>query len=207
MSVIEIRPGESTELTLRQRWSHYFTLLYGIVAIFIALNLRDATLSATRTYVDIQAGVHAMYPQTWVIDAGGTTGAMIGGNTVFRVRDMATGGFKTTIEVAVRPISLSTSTRNLIDVLTLNRAQTLADYRVLSRSPIFLDDVEATALEYTYVSSDDNPFLAALPVVVHGLDILVTRGGQAVIVTFLADANTYDQNLPTFQRFLADLEF
>jgi hypothetical protein len=199
MSFIEIRTPESTELTQRQRWGHYFTLLYGMIAIVIAINLRDTTLNAARPYVDVEAGIRAAYPQTWIIDTGG--------DTVFRVRDMAVAGFKTTIQVAVRPISLSTSTRNLIDILTLTRAQTLAAYRVLSQTPITLNDVEATALEYTYVSSDDNPFLAAVPIVVRGRDVLIAEGGQAIIVTFLADANSYEQNLPAFERFLADLEF
>ncbi|MDZ4763930.1 MAG: hypothetical protein SGI73_05205 [Chloroflexota bacterium] len=199
MTIIEVRSAESTELTQRQRWSHYFTLFYGVIAVVIALNLRDSTLNATRSYVDIQAGIRAAYPQTWIIDTGGAS--------IFRARDMAVAGFKTTIQIAIRPISLSTSTRNLIDILTLTRAQTLAAYRVLSQTTFFLNEVEATELEYTYVSSDDNPFLAAVPIVVRGRDILITRGGQAIIVTFLADANTYEQNLPSFQRFLADLEF
>jgi hypothetical protein len=198
MTLIEIRP-ESSELTLRQRWSHYFTLIYGALALLIGINLRDSTINATRLYDDIQAGIRAAYPQNWVIDTDG--------DYIFRVRDMAQVGFKTTIQVEIRPVSLSTTTRNLIDLLTLDRSQTLAAYTVLSTSPYTLNEREAVALQYTFVSSGDNPFLQSLPIVVEGLDILINRGGQTLIVSFLSDANRYEQNLPTFERFLADLEF
>lgn len=198
MTIIEVgaRPDE---ITPRQRWSHYFAIIYGLIAVFIGINLRDSTLNATVPYTNIQAGIRAYYPQNWLIDSAG--------DYVFRVRDMSQTGFKTTIQVAVQPISLATTSRNLIDILTLNRSQTLSGYDVIRFEPYALDERQAMAMTYTFVSSEANAFLESLPVVVEGLDILIDQGSQALIVSYLSDVSQYEQNLPIFERFLADLEF
>lgn len=191
---------QSERLTFRQRWSHYIAVLYCLLAIFIGLNLRDAALTATVAYINRQAGIRAQYPANWLIDESG--------DYVFRVRDLSRIGFKTTIQVATRPISPLTATRNVLDAINLNRAQTLAAYEVLSEELYTLpNDVAATAVTYTFVDTQDNPFLQGIPVVVQGLDILTIRGGQALVITFLADASAFDRIRPVFDQFLDNLEF
>ena len=59
MTVIEISAG-SVELTFRQRWSHYFVMIFGAVGLLIGLNLRDSVLYATTQYTNPQAGITAM---------------------------------------------------------------------------------------------------------------------------------------------------
>lgn len=199
MSVIEI-VGRRDEITQRQRWSHYFVLIYGVVALLIGVNLRDAALNATVPYANSQVGIRAYYPQNWLLDSAGPY--------VFRVRDMSQRGFKTTIQLDVQPVAINTTARNLLDQLILSRAQTLSAYSVLAREPYVLpDEREATSMTYTFVESEINPFLESLPVVVEGLDIITIQRGQAIIMTFLSDASTYEANLPIFERFINDLEF
>jgi hypothetical protein len=199
MSVIEI-VGRRDEITQRQRWSHYFVLIYGVIALLIGVNLRDSALNATVPYANSQVGIRAYYPQNWLLDSDGPY--------VFRVRDMSQRGFKTTIQLDVQPVAINTTARNLLDQLILSRAQTLSAYSVLAREPYILpDEREATAMTYTFVESETNPFLESLPIVVEGLDIITIQRGQAIIMTFLSDASTYESNLPTFERFVNDLEF
>lgn len=199
MTIVEIIE-RSERMTQRQRWSHYFVLIYAVAALFIALNLRDTTITATVPYVDREAGIRAYYPQSWLLDNNG--------DYVFRVRDMSQTGYKTTIQVDVQPVTINTSARNLLDSLNLNRAQSLSAYDVLSNDPFLLpNDQAATAMTYVFVASETNPFLESLPTIVEGLDVIVIQGGQAIIITFLSDVETYEQNYPVFQRFLNDLEF
>ncbi|MBZ0296063.1 MAG: hypothetical protein K8L99_26115 [Anaerolineae bacterium] len=199
MTFIEIDDGNDTS-SFRQRWNHYLVLAFGVIGLMIGLNLRDSALNATTLYTNVQAGISASYPENWLLDEDG--------DYIFRVRDASNVGFKTTIQVAARPVSASASTRSILDSLTLNRAQTLAAYTVLSERPYTLpDEVQAVAMAYTFVSSDPNPFLQGVPVVVEGLDILTIQRGQAIIVTFLSDSDTYAENLPTFNRFINNLEF
>jgi hypothetical protein len=191
----------SSELTFRQRWSHYLVLLFGLMAFFIGVNLRDSILNATSSYSNPQAGIQAKYPLNWLIDQNG--------DYVFRVRDMAQIGFKTTIQVAARAVGEATSTRSILDALNLNRAQLLASYKALPVDNTFAlpNEEQVTAMSYTYAAVDNDPFLQSIPVVVRGIDVLTIKRGQAIIITFLSDASTYDENYPVFERFLASLEF
>ena len=199
MTIIEIS-RQTEELSQRERWSHYFVFIYALIALVIGFQLRSSTLEATVLYTNPQAGIRALYPQRWLIDNAG--------DYVFRVRDVTQIGFKTTMQVDVQPVSINTSARNLLDTLSLNRMQTLSRYSVLENVPYMLpNDQEATAMRYVYVEGSDNPFLESVPTVVEGIDILAIRRGQAIIITFLSDSRTFDQNFPVFERFLDDLEF
>jgi hypothetical protein len=144
-----------TELTFRQRWSHYLALIFAGIGLLIGLNLRDSTLNVTTQYTNPQAGITAQYPQNWLLEEGGD-------DFIFRVRDTTTLGYNTSIQVAVRPISAQTSSRNIFDALTLARAQTLAKYEVISEEPFVLPDETVTSA-MTYVFVAHQSFLAEYP--------------------------------------------
>lgn len=200
MAIIETYAPRSEALTQRQRWGHYFVLLYAAVAIFIGINLRDAALYATVPFNDPEVGISAFYPAGWLIDSGG--------DYVFRVRDMSQPGFKTTIQVSALSVTVDISPRNIFDSLNFVRSRTRSSFAVLGEEPVVLaDDLPATRLSYTFVESEQNPFLRNAPTVIEGQDILVVESGQALVITFWSDANAYDANLPIFERFLDDLEF
>lgn len=198
-TIVEIGRGRD-EASLRSRWSHYFILIYCAFCFVIAINLRNSVVNATTTYNDVQSGIRAEYPQNWLIDSDG--------EYVFRVRDATQIGFKTAIQVSVRPVSLNTTTRNLLDALSLDRAQTLTGYRVLSiDSRTLADESPATQMLYTFVDVQAAPILQTVPTVVEGLDVIAIQQGQAVIVSFLADSNVFDSQIPIFDRFIESLEF
>ena len=200
MTVIEISAG-SVELTFRQRWSHYFVMIFGAVGLLIGLNLRDSVLYATTQYTNPQAGITAEYPQNWLLDEGDE-------DYVFRAREVASTGYNTTLQVAVRPVSAQTTARNIFDSLSFPRAQTLAAYQVIAEQPYTLPDGTARqSMTYTYVATQTNPFLQSLPLVVEGIDILIIDRGQAIIVSYLSGGETFDTNLPILERFLSTLEF
>lgn len=199
MTIVEVRSAASP-ITQRQRWGHYFALIYAVLVIIIGINLRDSAINSVTAYSNPQAGIRALYPQRWLIDTDG--------DYVFRVRNLASSGYKTTIQVAIEPVAATTSIRNLVDSLTLIRSQQFAEYKILSRDSVLLAaDREALQVEYAYVASGDNVFLETLPIVVEGIDVIVIQRGQAVIISFLSDADTFEENLPIFERFLDDLSF
>lgn len=188
----------SPGLNFRQRWSHYLALIFGLIAIYIGLNLRDNTLNATTIYTNPQAGISAEYPRNWLLDESG--------DYFFRVRDISASGFDTTIQVSAQPVGANTSARNVFDALSLARAP-LSGYNVIAQEPFVLPDESGTsAMTYSFVESDVNPFLQNVPTVVQGIDVLVLARGQAIIISFLSDASTFEANLPLLQRFLENLE-
>ncbi len=198
---VSIDDANSGQLTFRQRWNHYLVIITSLLGLFIATNIRDNALYAVTPYVNTTAGIRALYPRNWLIDTSG--------DYIFRVQDASRVGFKTTIQVSVQAISSNTSTRNIVDALTLNRSQLLAAYRALPANNAFIlpDGTQATSVSYTYASIDADPFLDTIPVVVRGIDLLSIKRGQAVIITFLADSNTYANDYRIFERFLNTLEF
>lgn len=199
MTVIEIGQ-QRPELTQRQRWSHYFVFIYAAFAVLVGINLRDTALNATTLYTSPEAGIRAQYPRNWLIDTQG--------EYVFRVRDMARTGFKTTLQVNIIPVTVNTAARNVLDNLILTRQQTLAAFSVLARESFTLPDgTIATSMTYTFVSRDEDPFLQGVPTVVEGIDVLIVEGGQVLVVTFLADVDEFIDLLPVFERFLNALSY
>lgn len=199
MRVIEVIT-DSQDLTLRQRWAHLFTILVAVVLILVGLNQRNSIFRATVLFDSPEAGIQALYPENWLIDTLG--------EYVFRVRDMTQPGFKTTIEVTVRPIGADTEERNIADRLTLDRLQTFTDYSVQPAQPYMLPDGSlGQSISYTYVSRNPSPFLANIPTVVRGFDVLVVSGGQVIIMTFRADRTIFDLEFNRFEQFLRDIQF
>ena len=200
MSLVETNIPNETQLTQRQRWAIYLSYAVIIVGLYLGFSLRENSLNRTTVYTNVEAGITALYPARWLLDEAG--------DYVLRVRDMSNRGFKTVIQVSTLPVTADTVERNLLDRLSLNRSQTFIDYNVLGYSDYVLpDESPAIAMSYTFVSRDTSPFLEGVSSVVVGLDILTIQRGQALILTFRADSNTYEQELPTFEHFIQDIDF
>lgn len=200
MSFLEVNISNSTQLTQRQRWSIYLSYFVIVVCLYIGFSLRDNSLNRTTVYTNVEAGITALYPARWLLDETG--------DYVLRVRDVSNRGFKTVIQVSTLPVTADIVERNLLDRLSLSRSQTFIDYSILGYSDYTLpDETDAIAMSYTFVSRDASPFLEGVSSVVVGLDILTIQRGQALIITFRADSNTYEQELPTFEHFIQDLNF
>lgn len=197
IEIIEIRG----DLSRRQRWGHYLVLVTGVIGLLLGANLRDSVRFATTLYNNTQAGISARYPRNWLIDSEG--------DYIFRVQDLTVRGFKTVIQVSIRPVGAETTARNIFDELSFIRAQTFDGYRafVVEDFPLEEEEIPAQSLRYTFVATEVNPFLQSYPNVVAGIDVLVIRRGQAIIVTLQSNADTFDRSFQTFTQFLRDLEF
>lgn len=192
-------PGGQEE-TRSQRFGQYFTIFLLALMLAVGYNQRGSALSAVTPYANNEAGIRAQYPLGWLLDTRG--------DYVFRVRDMARTGFKTTMQVSVYPFSRDMTARNVFDDLALRRARALPLYKSFSTQEVNLrGDEQAVQYEYSFVYVDPNPFVQAVPVAVIGRDILFIRSGQAIVVTLLADSSTYESDLAIFENFLVALDF
>ncbi len=187
-------------LTRTQRWANALTIVVALMGLGIGFLMKDQIVGGTVPFRDLAAGILARYPQGWLLDTAG--------DYVFRVRDPEAPGFLTTLQVQVIPIGQDAAARNIVDDLTLQRAQTLAAYTILRAVPDTLPDGDpATRVEYVFVSTETNPFLEPVPVVVYGVDILTLKRGQAIIVTFRVEAGRFQDEAWRLEQFLASLEF
>lgn len=200
MSFLELNISNNTELTQRQRWSIYLCYVTIAICLYLGFTLRETSINRTTLYTNVEAGITALYPERWLLDESG--------DYVLRVRDMSNRGFKTVMQVSTLPVTSDTVERNLLDRLSLNRSQTFIDYSILGyRDYLLPDETSAIAMSYTFVSRDASPFLEGVSSVVVGLDILTIQRGQALIITFRADSSTYEQELPTFEQFIQNIDF
>lgn len=192
--------GRAILLTPRQRWSSILSVLVVVVGLALGLNMRDSSIGRSTEYSNFEAGITAHYPVRWLLDETG--------DYVLRVRDMTQRGFNTVIEVTTLPVGPDTSERNLLDNLTLRRAQTLIDYTVVGYDNYMLpNETAAVSMSYSFVSRDSSPLLQGASTIVAGLDILTFSRGQAVIISFRADADVFLDELPTLRRFIENLEY
>jgi hypothetical protein len=193
----------SQSLTRNQRLAHYLTMGFALFALIVGLNLRSSLLYETLEYFDPEAGIRVSYPVGWLIDTRQEA-------YIFRAQDTSRVGFKTTLQISTLPVAAGMTARNVLDDLVLTRLDLLANFgvQVQSLDSFVLPDGErASLMEYNYVYRERNPFQESIPIVVLGRDILVLRSGQAILITFLSDAEAYEDNLEIFQRFLASLDF
>ena len=197
-----LKPGDRRQSRLRLGNVGPIAITYCVIVFGFALgvNQRDSTLNQASIYSNLEAGITAIYPARWLLEESGTY--------VFRVRDMSHRGFNTAIEVSTAPVGTDTTERNILDQLSLQRSQVLIDYTVLGYDTYRLpDERQAISMSYSFVSRDTSPFLEGVSSIVNGLDILTIRRGQALIISFRADASIYSRELDTLRWFVQNLEF
>jgi hypothetical protein len=186
-------------LSRNDRFSELIVVLLVAFSVAVGLLLRQQTSGQLWTYQSTEAGVEVEYPAGWLVDESGSYLA--------RIRDPKARPFKTQYQITIIPAGGQTSIRNVLDGLTLQRSINLSAYRVLSVQNASLGGQTVTQMDFAFVDADPNPFIQRLPVVVLGEDIVIRDGDRAIVLSYMADENTFNSGLPGFQRFLASLRY
>ncbi len=187
------------DFTKRDRFSAVLTIVVTAAALMLGLLIRQQSISERWPYVNQQVGIEALYPAGWLVDEQG--------DYVARIRDPLARPYKTQYIITVVPVTAQTSTRNILDNLTLQRSTNRPAYRVLDVIPAGEGNESYTRMDFVFVETDPNPFIEHLPVVVRGMDIVILDGNRAIIVTFLAAQTHFEANLPEFERFVEALRY
>ncbi len=190
---------ENIPLTFTQRWNTYLALIMAALVVSIGLAFRNGTLSSTQTFEDLEAGVRAQVPLSWLLDTNSA-------DYVFRVQDPNALPFKTTLQVSVLTVGPDATPNLVLDMLYLDRAPRFSTYQEISRSDESLRGDPAKRMVYAYTHFERNPFQATLPMIVEGVDVVVLRRGQAVIITYREESSAFEQNLYRFENLLQTVE-
>ena len=191
--------GDDVPLNFNQRWNTYLAYLMAVIMFILGLTLRNNALNATQTFEDLEAGVRAQLPLGWLLDAESD-------EYVVRAQNPDALPFKTTLQVSVLPIGPDATPNTVLDLLNMQRAPRFSTYRELSRSDVTLRGDPAKRMEYAYTQDERDPFLATVPLVVQGVDVVVLRRGQAVIITYREERNAFGDNLYRFENLLQTVE-
>jgi hypothetical protein len=179
------------------------SVVIAVTAVFLmglGVLMRDAATAATVPYENEQSGIRARIPANWLV----TTNE---GDIVVQAEDPQAIPFKTLLRVSLVAVGEEATPRNVVDSLTLQRAGRLSTYRVLSIEPLILGEDEALQMDYAFVQADNNPFLSAVPQVIQGRDVVVIRGNQAIVITYLEERSRFAEHEILFDNFLESLEF
>ncbi len=188
-----------SEFTKNDRFGEVLVIALFIVFFGLGLMIQQRASSRLWSYSSREAGIDATYPAGWLYDEQG--------DYVVRFSDPKKRPFKTQLVISVVPAGGQTSIRTVLDGQTVQRSSDLAAYRVLEvgeSTGIFGD---AVTMDFAYVDADPNPFVQRLPVVVLGRDILFRDGDRVVILTYMSQADSFDEDLPTFERFLSSIQY
>ena len=201
--MIEIAGDTPTQLNFRQRWASYLTIGMAILGLLIGNLLHGRVVNATSFYQNSQNGISARYPLNWLL-----TEADLGENVVFRVEDPSAFPFKTIMQVALQISGPDELANDVRDQLNISRSSQFFAYRALDTSPTTLPDgSSALKLDYAYVAGESNPFLQSVPIVVQGVDLIVMRNQEVLIISYRAESSRFDQDYHYFDAFLRSLQF
>jgi hypothetical protein len=188
-----------SRLSRNDRFSAILVVIVAVTAISLGLVIRQRNTSQVWQYVSREAGIEALYPAGWLADEEGSY--------LVRLRDPKARPFKTQITITILPASSTSSVRNVLDSLTIQRSVDLPAYRVLNITERTTGGLNFTEMDFAFVNADPNPFAQILPVVVLGTDLVIIDGDRAIVATFMDEQSTYPENLSTFQRFFASLRY
>jgi hypothetical protein len=174
--------------------------MVAVILMGLGVLMRDSATATTQPYQNEQSGIRARIPANWLL----TTNE---GDIVVQAEDPQAIPFKTLLRVSLVAVGGEATPRNVVDSLTLGRAGRLSTYRVLSIEPLTLGEDEALQMDYAFVQADNNPFLSAVPLVVQGRDVVVIRGNQAIVITYLEERSRFAEHEILFDNFLDSLEF
>lgn len=187
--------------TPRQRIATYLALLTTLLALIGGVLLRNNVESAAWLFVDSKVGISARYPAGWLLERGDLDEAF-----VMKVQDPSALPFKTTLSITVVTNGPDATITDITDLLTVRRASQLSSYKTLTIEPTTFAGGVATRMTYAYATTDTNPALKSLPIIVEGIDVIFVVRGQTYIITFLSDTNVIDRNQRYFDLFLNRLE-
>ena len=188
-----------SSFTRNDRFSVILVMMLMTAAIGFGLLLKQQNSARTIRYESRTAGIAAQYPAGWLLDERG--------NYVARMRDPRSRPFKTTFTISAVPAGGQTTTRNILDGLTIQRSADLAAYRVLSIEDFTRGSTKYTQLSFAYVDADPNPFIQRLPVVILGIDVVIPNGSRSIIVTYMADQASFEKERPVFDQFFASIRY
>ena len=186
-------------LSFTQRWTSYLALAMAAAVLFVGITLRDASLNATQTLENLEAGVRAQVPRGWLLDTQSS-------EYVFRAEDPDALPFKTVLQVSVLPVGPDATPNLVLDLLNMQRAPRFSTYREIARTDETLRGEPAKRMIYAYTQDERNPFQATVPLVVQGVDVVVLRRSQAVIITYREERSTFDEHLYRFENLLRTVE-
>jgi len=186
------------------RRSDLLVALAVVVALTVGWFYKESLLSRTSQAVDQASQFALSLPSHWL-----TTETEAADTFITAENPRADSIYKTALigktflldETA--PASLDT----LVDQLIQQHGDELLGYHLLDTYPATISGAEARVIEYAYVVQPiDQPFRAAVPVVVHAYDYVIYTPKEYWVVTLTSDEQLQPKEQKTFAQIVASIK-
>ncbi|HCC79401.1 MAG: hypothetical protein A2X25_06745 [Chloroflexi bacterium GWB2_49_20] len=188
----------SNTISLGDRFSDWAVIAIATIALLTGWFYKSSV--ENRSVPFEASGISAQTPQGWLM-------ASTQGNEVLHVTDPTSGGFGTSYIVQNIPVEADSVVGQAVSLLTLQHGQALTAYRLLEQRQVTVSGKPAYELSYVFVESNPNLTHNEFPNIVRGMDYIFLTGDHAVVATYWADKQTFEDDLGRFQLFLKSLKF
>ena len=176
------------------RSADWMVLGVALVALLLAWLLREQALSASEP-VTVDGLQMALPAHSFPSGTDGQFAATTPDGLIVRVTPLpapTTGGDD--------PLTLATAR-------AITQGQALTLYRTVTTDVAAVGDRPAGVLEYMYVNADSGNFFSSVLEVVHGYELLVTRGDQLYVLSLEAPEAQWDEVQALWPRLVNSLRF
>lgn len=195
---MSVSSSTTKTLSLGDRYSDLVVILLTVVALLAGWVFKSSV--ENRSIAFKSGGFSAQTPQGWLT-------VEPSGNEILQVTDLSSSGFGTTYIVESLLIEKESTFSQAASLLTLDRGQKLTAYRVLDQKQVTISGKQAYEISYVFIESNPNLTHNIYPNIVRGMDIIFLNGDNAIVATFWAEKQSYENDLGRFQKFLGSLKF
>jgi hypothetical protein len=194
--------AEQKAIPLKGWLAEAMVILVVAVALLLGWVLKSWVQGQTATFSSDEGVLTLQYPARWLQHTEK--------DTLLTVSDVrAEGWFKPRFSVTTKDMNPEyplTATDVLVS-LSVQRAQKLTAYRILTTEEGTVDGLSASGLTYGYVSEPDQSLQLGIPVVVEAVDWVVLREGKGYVFTFSAPAKDFPHLAGTLSSLMASVDF
>jgi hypothetical protein len=186
---------------LKGWWDELLVVALVFVALLLGWAFKDWVLGQMVTFTSEDGAVSLSYPNRWL--------EQIDKETLVTASDLRGEGlFKPTFSLRTREMDpdFPLTENDLLVALSLDRAEELTAYRVLSVEQGMLAGLDASKVTYAYVAEPAGGSQSSMPVVVQAIDWVVIHEGRAYILTFAAAADRFADEEGAFDSILASVD-
>lgn len=173
-----------------------------IVALTVGWAVKGWVEGRTLSFTSDDGALSLRYPADWLEQT--SKDALL---TVSDIRGRGT--FKPTFALSTKEMDpdYPLTPHDLIVTMSLEKAEELTAYRILTTDSGTIGGIEASEVSYAYVAEPVGNLQQSLPVVVEAVDWVVIHQGRAYVLTFAAAAADFAQQERTFNSILTSVDF
>lgn len=172
-----------------------------IVALVLGWALKAWVQGRTVAFSSDDGLLSLRYPADWLEE--------VNKDTLLTVNDVrGEGAFKPTLSIATTGMNpdFPLTPRELVVTMSVEKAEELTGYRVLSIEHGMVDGLDASKVSYAYVAEPAGA-LQTVPVVVEAIDWVVIYHNKAYVLTLAAEASNFEEEEEKLNSILESVDF